>query len=206
MFSILFSLLRILFALVWLSFWIVRDSSFNLGWFVCKLFWLSFVLFITLIILLFLFSSIFFIFSNFLLWCDIIFSNSSSAFDISFFIFSISSNICSSLFFSRILNTSLSSEIIPQERPIVSAVSILSPVIIQKLISASIKSSISLFTLSCNLSSSAVAPNKIEFNSILSITLSNSGFNDLSFVTKYFISSYSFNQVLYSCSSIILKL
>ena len=121
-------------------------------------------------------------------------------------IFSISSNICSPLFFSLILKTSLSSEIIPQERPIVSAVSNLSPVIIQKLISASMKSSISLFTLSCNLSSNAVAPNKIEFDSIFSIILSNSVCSDLSFVVKYFISSYSFSQVLYSSSSIFLQL
>ena len=83
---------------------------------------------------------------------------------------------------SFILKTSLSSEIIPQEYPIVSAVSILSPVIIQKFIPASMKSSISSFTLSCNLSSKADTPKIVAFPSISSIIKSNLLFKLLSLI------------------------
>ena len=75
-----------------------------------------------------------------------------------FFNFSI---IFFSSFISFILNTSTSSEINPQEFPIHSAVSILSPVIIQTFIPASKKLLISSLTLLCNLSSKAVTPSKV---------------------------------------------
>ena len=88
----------------------------------------------------------------------------------------------------------------------VSAVSILSPVIIQKFMPASIKSSISVFTLSCNLSSKADTPNKIELPSICSTIKSNCEYKLLSLIALYFISSYSFIHKLYSFSSKYLKL
>jgi hypothetical protein len=73
----------------------------------------------------------------------------------------------SSIFYLH-LTIAISSEINPQEIPILIAVSFLSPVNIQTLTPAYFNLSIVIFTLSCNRSSIAVAPTNSNYFSIIS--------------------------------------
>ena len=84
----------------------------------------------------------------------------------------------------------------PQEYPIDSAVSILSPVIIQKFIPASMNFLISLSTSSCNLSSSAETPNKNIFDSISATSVSKAPELSLFPIDLYFTSEYFFSHLL----------